>query len=347
MDNEIEYDQNVVRIYANVLRLIKVIKSFWKTLVLLIILANAIGYWIHSKKEEVYKSGSSIIIEEKGSNGGLGSLATMAAQMGMSSGMAPDETKVIQLLKTKAVVFPALLTKVEINGVNDYLVNHFIKIQLKNNNRRLVGNKNMSNLTIDDHHVLLYAHSSFINPKAETYRIEPSKEGGLISMNVLTYDRSLSYELNKNLLSSIEEFYSGNMRKKEEASIFIMEDKLSIISASMDSMENIYAQWKERNFQSLTAAALVQEMRFRRSLELYNGMFLETYKTLELKRVNAEFENQYIRVVNFPNLPINSKRYDLIIFLIVSTIAAIIGGMIIVVAYNAIKDLNTKVKSLE
>ncbi len=76
----------------------------------------------------------------------MGSLATMAAQMGMSGGMAPDETKVIQLLKTKAVVFPALLRKVEINGVNDYLANHFIKIQLKNNDRRLVGNKNMSNL---------------------------------------------------------------------------------------------------------------------------------------------------------------------------------------------------------
>ncbi len=65
MNNEIEYDQNVVRIYANVLRLIKVIKSFWKTLVLLIIIANAIGYWIYSKKVAVFKSGSSIIIEEK------------------------------------------------------------------------------------------------------------------------------------------------------------------------------------------------------------------------------------------------------------------------------------------
>ena len=170
---------------------------------------------------------------------------------------------------------------------------------------------------------------------------------GFVSIDIVTESEELSYHLNKFILNSLEEFHVDKNKSQEISSIKVLESKLDSIVNEMDRVEDEFAVWKEKNIETMNAASMVDDLRFQRKLELLNKMFVETYKSLEFKRINVQFNEQYIRVVNFPTLPIYSKKFNVIVYFAVASILGLVLGSIFVIVIQTLSALNRGLKEIE
>ena len=116
-----------------VIQLITRIKEVWfskrgiYSMLICVLLGISIGGGIAWFDEPKYLAITTFLTEEKSGGAGLSGMMALASQFGIGAAGKDETQKLLELLKSRVIFEKACMDTVEIEGVRDLIINHYLK----------------------------------------------------------------------------------------------------------------------------------------------------------------------------------------------------------------------------
>ncbi|MGB3947986.1 MAG: hypothetical protein WBM13_08375 [Bacteroidia bacterium] len=342
--------------------IVKIVKEFWVTLkqrrliVFFIVFLSgftSLVVYFYSDGPQ-YIATTTLMLENNKSGGGGGALA-LASQLGLvgsggGSGIALSEDKLLEIIKSEAIIKIALFDKVTIDSIEDSFANHFIslfgytELWKKNDSLRNFKFENTKEkLTKKENAVFKTFYGQVIG---DFLKVEQSPKSGIVKIIIQTPSQEFSKTFNQSLVNALTTFYVDRITEKERKSLIMIQKRVDSVAGALRDAEYAYARWKDGSNQLVKAQGLINEIRLRRDVEVANSMYIEGVKQLEIARFSLLQETPILQVIDAPSLPLSkTKKTSMTRYLL---IGCVIGSLLAIMfifllkKYIEIKDIFVK-----
>lgn len=347
MDNNTKDEITLKELVQKISEWAKYFKSKWKLIVLGGFVGATIGFTIAYIDKPTYTAELTLALEEKG---GGSSYAGLASQFGIDigggGGGAFSGENTIELMKSRNIIEKALLTKVEIDGKQDLLVNRYIEFNKwrekweakrpdlvaiayqENENRKIFGLKKDS--------ILFSIYKSI---KANNLTIEKTdKKLSIIRVKVRSEDELFAKKFTEILVEAASNLYIQTKTQKSKRNVDILEAKLDSVKTELD--KNIYgaASSKDQNLNVIRAKGNVGSAKQQLNIQVLTTMYGELVKNTELAKYTLMREEPLIQVIDSPILPLEKQRKSIIIS---SMIGFLLGCALSIVSFIGLRIKET------
>lgn len=310
-----------------------------KWLVLLFcIVFMSVQWYRYSKTFTTYPASLTFMIDEGES--GLGMSGLLGSLGDVGSGESNYE-KIVALSQSMRIIGEVMLTKVEVEGVNDYLGNHVIrleKIQEKEWGKVQSGGKtsdlnnfvfkrdSISVFTRQEYSALKYLQDYLKGNKKNPGVFEASfnNDSGIIEFEVACRSEALSIALLNTFYDKLSAFYIEKKVGKNYVTYNIVKQKVDSIRRALHSVEVRQANFEDANHSVLLNVERVPASRYNREKEILSMAYAEAIQNLEMADFAVKSSAPYIQLIDNAVPPLKSSRPSLINMLLM---AAILGGL--------------------
>ena len=296
-------------------------------------------------QNKTHEANLSFVIEDSQSSN-LGGLSGVASQFGVnfggSSNGAFNQGNIKELIFSRRVVEAALLDYGVLDGKNDLLINHHIKI---NNFKEkwfdtvdpesLVFTSNRQDFSFEQDSILSLAWASLVNSNLQINNID---ESSVISLSCKSKNNEFAIILSENLIVHLEKFYILFQAGKALNTLSFIESRADSILLALESSEVDYANYKDSNFGVTRAKGLLQEIQLKRNVEILNVMYTEVIKNLEISKFTLMNQTPLINVIDSPKLPLVSNSSSIVVNFILGLILGLILSSFKVILSSVIKQ---------
>lgn len=288
------------------------LKKNWGLITLVVCITSGFGFFYSYTSKPKYIAASTMMLESsKGSMSGTLALASQFGLIGGSSSASMTEDKLIEIIKAEKIVKTALLKKATIDTSTDLLANHFIdlfgykKVWKKNDSLKDFRFKNSEeNMTIQENRVFKIFYKQII---ANFLTIEKSKSG-IVTITTTTPSELFSKYFNEYLVDAATSYYVDRITAKGRKSLDIVQKRVDSITIALKDAEFTLARWKDANYRLVKAQGLMEELRLRRNVEIYNALYLEGIKRLELSKFTLLDDTPFLQIIDKPTLPLSLAK---------------------------------------
>lgn len=326
----------------SLIEMIKGIKAFfaelkkkWLLIAIVVFISSALGLLYSFNTKATYIANSTVMLESsKGGGGAMSGALALASQFGMMGGSSSSvitEEKLIEIIKAERIIKTALFKKVTIDSTTEILANHFIdlfgyrKAWKKNDSLKDFRFKNPEeNMTLQENRVLKMFYGKILK---DFLTIEKSKSG-IITITTTSSSELFSKYINESLVEAATSFYVDRITSKGRKSLDIVQKRVDSITIALKDAEFTLARWKDANYRVVKAQGMIEELRLRRDVEIYNSLYLEGTKRLEISKFTLLDETPFLQIIDTPTLPLAKKETKRVLFVIAGFfIGLILSGM--------------------
>ena len=317
--------------------------SRWKVIFIISSLFAVIGVLYAIKKQVTYKAELNFVVEDTSGGGGpLGKYSGLASQFGFDMGLGTSTTfsegNIHELLTSRRVVEEALLSKVNVNGNDELLINYHIEFNEYRDEwaetmpkiKDLIFTTDRSGFTIEQDSILGLAWKNLTNTNLQ---IELAKESSIITVICQSKDEQFAKLLVEALVSEVSDYYTHTQTAKARNTLDFIKNRADSVLNELKLAELSYARHKDSNFGVMRAEGLLDELRLKREVEILNVMYGEIIKNLEISKVTLLNQKPLINVIDSPRFPLDvvrlSKLKGLLLF---GLIGATLASMYVVIS---------------
>jgi uncharacterized protein involved in exopolysaccharide biosynthesis len=289
------------------------VKKKWLFVSLTIIITSGLGLFYALTSEPQYIAKNTVMLEGPKGGSASGALA-LASQFGLAGGSSAaviTEDKLIEIIKSETIIRTTLFKKATIDSTSDILANHFIDLfgyrkkwqkieELKN----FKFQNSENHLTVQENRVFKMFYGQIIN---DFLTIEKSKSG-IVSIKTTTPSEEFSLYFNEYVVEAATSFYVDRITAKGRKSLDIVQKRVDSITSSLRDAESTLARWKDASNRMVKAQGMMEEMRLRRSVEIFNTLYLEGVKRLEVSKFTLLDETPFLQIIDRPSLPLGLAK---------------------------------------
>lgn len=357
-DNKIVIDPTIKYVFKV---LADIFKSFPKYIYILVIFI-LFGYFYLKNKEKGVKpiySGTLTFVLSKDEIGEGGELPmSVLSELGISNNTyssAVTTVKINELLQTKRVIFSILFQEIEINNKNDYVANHFLKIQYDQfGHSSPIDSSYFKNVTrISDFNRSQMRMFNIIHSKfTSIYKISISQTG-MYTLKVQSNNEAFTFEMCNLIFNSLTSYFTNLTIQKAQLTYDFIDNRLDSLSNELIRAENILASWRDNNANLIRSRGFLEEERLNRNVSQLRSRYLQTVSRHEAARLKLDYITPLFQIVDPPYYPLqNINKIDMsssYTFMIIGCLALYILIITIIYFYKTykhiIKDIFNEIRS--
>ena len=257
-----------------------------------------------------------------GRQGSMSNALQLASSLGISSGPAFNEEKLIGLLNSRTIVEGALLNKVTIDGKEDLLANHqFDFMGMASGYEDHDSLKNFRFISTDpeqmdywENKVMYHLHRAV----TMGFMVTKKEKSGFVKVRVETVSEGFSKYLTDLVIVEVEDFYATRMNKKARGTVDLLMHEVDSVHFVLNETEEAYAKWKDKSNFMVKAQGSVEGVKYLTDLQLLRTLYAEAQKNLAIAKFTLQQETALVEVVDSPVFPLKKREwpfyYGLIIF---------------------------------
>ena len=304
-------------------------------------IALAVGFQVYKyiTFEPTYpaKITFSVDEDEGGSNAGL---TGILGQFGLGS-VRPSRynlDKIMALSKSRRVIEQTLLSKLTIEGKEDFLANHLIReYDIKGPATTPGGDPSDFFYTHDslpafnriENEMLMALYGLIIGPPEHPEKAlvtaDYNEDTNIMSIDVSTSDEALSLALAQRMFESLSKYYINKAIEKQLKTYNVVSAKKDSVLAVLKSTEYQLANFKDTHRGLLMRTDQISELRLTREITALSAMYAEVLKNTEVADFSLKNKLPFIQLIDAPLSPIQPTQISLVRKLL---IGIIIGGFL-------------------
>jgi uncharacterized protein involved in exopolysaccharide biosynthesis len=312
----------------------------WYIPLICTVLVEAYQLYRYFNYSPVYPATITFSVDED-EGGGSSGLTSVLGQFGLG-GVRPTRynlDKILELSKSRRVVQQTLFKKITIDGKEDYLANHIIRIYhlndpavAKKNGDLYFTRDSVPIFERRENETLLMVYNFIIGPpdkpKKALLKADYNEDTNIMSLSATTTNETLSLELAKRMFDALSNYYVTKAIEKQVKTYKIVTAKRDSILAVLKSTEYQLANYEDTHHSLLMRTDQVAKMRLQRELTALSAMYAEVLKNTEVADFSLRNKTPFIQVIDSPIIPIAPVQLSLVRLL---AIGLIVGGAIGVV----------------
>lgn len=266
----------------------------------------------YSKSKVTYTAKVTFMIDD-GKGGGLGLGGILST---LSGAEAEDNyDKIVALSKSMRIIGEVLMTKVTVNGKNDFIGNHLIDVEKVNDEiwakqevkegRPSLNGFRFTRAEIDSFTTLEYSAvkhlMGLLNGSehfAPIFTAGYDKKSGIMTFKVSCQTEEMSIVLLNNFYDVLSRFYIEKTVEKNSATYQIVKAKTDSIRRALNSIESRKAAFDDASHAVLLNVDKVPSQRYDREKQLLTLMYGESVKNLELANFALKSNTPYIQLID-------------------------------------------------
>lgn len=290
----------------------------------------------------------SIDEDEGGSSSGL---TGMLSQMGL--GVRPTRynfDKILELSKSRRVVQETMFSRITVDGKEDFLANHIIRIYGIGANTdedsgevMFFTHDSLPSFSREENELLKSVYGLIIgppkNPELALLTAGYNEDSNIMSLNTSTKDETLSIELAQRIFSSLSNYYVNRAIEKAHRTYKIVSMKRDSVLGVLRSSEYQLANFEDRNRGLIMRTDQVTKLRLQREITALAAMYAEVLKNTEVADFSLRSKTPFIQVIDMPIPPISPSKASFWRSIFMGTVIGGLLGVIFVAARKAIREL--------
>lgn len=313
----------------------------------------------YSRSYTTYPAQITFMIDD-GSGGGL-NIGGFLSSLGAGQEDA-NYGKIVALSKSMRIVQEVMLTKLTVEGVNDFIGNHLIRVEKINEEH---WSKNKPKQGIPTLNGFLFTRDSFesfsrleysamkymqgvLNGNEERDGIFTAgydKDSGIMTFNISCRTEELSIVLLNTFYDKLSAFYIEKKVGKNIATYNVVKQKADSIRQVLNSLEVRQAKFEDASHSVLLNADKVPSQRFSRDRQLLTLMYGESTKNLELADFALKSSTPYIQLIDNAVPPLRPESASRFKLLLISLSLGLMSGIAFVVGRKIFWDNYSNVSS--
>lgn len=302
-----------------VLKYVKeVLKYWWAIGIVVILLAGVFAYRAY-KAPVTYLSDLSYTVSESGLSGIAGGL--LGRFVGGRGGC--PVMKMQAMMTSRKIMERVLLRKEEVDGIDDYLINHHARIYKYAERIEDYSPITSAVLASKENKSIFKKVIKDINKTLLSQSLD--EETGIASFSVTSISEEYAYTLTEVLFEELDEFYRETELKEQRATLKSLEHAADSIYKQINKLTYAVAQKQDNDRGRFFAIDQVDVVKTQAEIEFLSKAFIEVSKNLETVKFTVASTNPAISLIDPPMYPLKDQRKS---FIIQGIIGGFIGGFL-------------------
>ncbi len=326
---------------------------YWYVPAFFALLVAAYQLYKYSQYIPVYPATITFMVDEDEGNSSSG-LTGMLSQFGLG-GVRPvryNLDKILELSKSRRVIQQTLFAKISIDGKEDYIANHIIRIYRldpvpdeENNSKDLFRftHDSLSIFSREENTALSAVYGLIIgskdNPETALINTDYSEDTNIMTLSATTINESLSLELANKMFRSLSDYYISKSIEKSLKTFKIVSMKRDSILGVLRSTEYQLANFEDSNRGMLMRVDQVGRTRLQREVTALTAMYAEVLKNSEVADFSLRNKTPFVQVIDAPIVPIQPVEMSLIKTILIGLIIGGVIGSVLIIGRRIYLDL--------
>lgn len=281
------------------------------------------------------------------SGGGVSRLLQFAGQFGMGGNQPVASERLVELLKSKRMIYTAMMTEVEIEGDKKILFNHYIDLfklredweEEENLKDFKFTPKNIEDFNFTENSVAQNIYNQIVYGFLGA---DPGKNG-ITSISCESVSEAFSKEFLVALIQTLSDYYQKKAVEQQRNTYEMIKGTADSVQTALQSAEYALTKWYEDNRKPLAAGTLsaqkaMNKERLERKVEILYEVLATDYKSLEIARLDLHSNKPVVQVIDYPTYPLPINYPNKLLKLIISAILSIGFTGIMIILYKLVRD---------
>lgn len=288
----------------------------WVVIFLTTFLFGLMGALYNWLQKPDYTAEMTFALEDSGGDD-LGGYANLAMQLGLSIGNSSSGVfkgdNLFELMKSRFILEKTLLTEANVDGVNDLLVNHYLRIIKKGEGFQKKGmlpnpyfSNNPKKFTLVQDSILNTIQMELAKKCLSVSRVD--KKLSIISVKVRSHNQFFAVEFCEKLVNNVTTFYVETITKKQLKNVQVLERQADSIKNLMSGSINEVALANDVNVNPIMQIGRTRAQKKSIDVTVYTMAYGEVLKNLELSRISLLKETPLIQMIDKPRLPLQNLK---------------------------------------
>ncbi|WP_207423999.1 lipopolysaccharide biosynthesis protein [Desertivirga brevis] len=294
--------------------------AHWKLLFSVSIIGLILGYLYAEFKSPKFTAVCTFVLEDAGTNGGLGEYLGLASMIGVdlgggkSSGIFQGEN-IFELYRSRRMIKKTLLSSVSFKKHEALLIDRYIKFNKLNNKWQKKSYPENIQFNIPENKFTL-AHDSIINEIVKDItknylKVEkPDKKLSIISVKVTSIDELFAKSFTNKLVENVNQFYIETKTKTSLENVKLLQKQADSVRRILNTSIRATALAMDVN-PSPNAALLslrVPAQHKQIDVQSSSAIYAEVAKNLEIAKISLRKATPLIQIIDEPVLPLDKER---------------------------------------
>ncbi len=289
----------------------------WKIVAILGVLCVAYFLYQAFTTHTTYKADLTFMVNED-EGGSFGGISGILSNFGISSGAGGkfNLEKILELSKSRKIVQSALLQKCTVDGQEDMIANHIIRLYeyhkqwKKGDNEALYDfyfqNDSLDLLNATENSVLKSMYNRMLDGAGENveFTSSVSKESGIMRFGLETRSSELSIAFIEALYDELSVYYIEKAVSKQKQTYDLVKSKKDSIAGLLSSKELELALFRDQNRGLFTNKDQLKESVLQREVSMLTLMYAEAVKNLEIADFSLKTKTPFIQSIDRPSQPL-------------------------------------------
>ncbi len=314
---------------------------------LLCVGAFMLAKWYTADMKVKYLAKSSFMTNSD-SGGSMSGIMQLAGQFGIGGGKnGVNADKLGELIGSQQMVFKTLLKKVEIEGQEDLLVNHYIKIFNKHDDWESEELRDLQFRPVVHQDSLSFAENKAIlkiyDEMLAKYMHVNIGQSGIIRANFESNSPLFGKFFIEELIVTLRDFYVNKTVEQQKIAYEVISHRTDSIYNRLLGADHSLAEWLESNKKPLMARTIKADKKIKgeqiqRSAEILGVMYEEAVRQREIARMNMINNTPLIQVIDLPRLPLKERKPNKLSYYLMAILFGGLLGVSLVSLRKMIKD---------
>lgn len=295
-------------------------KKFW-ILTFGVIVALIMFLWARETKP-VYNAELTFMIYQDENSSMSGGLSSMLGAIGLRSPDKVNLEKIIELSKTDRIIFQTYFDSVDINGINDFIINHFVRLyNLDEKFENPVRFKSSKFDTFDDNErIMLNVLKNLLLGKKAILENSYGVKTGIMKFSISSLNEVLSIEFVKYLFKHLSDFYIDKSIEKDLQTYNLLKTKVDRLYNKMNAKEYAGAEQDNKTLGVWEETGKLPAKIYKRDATITGMVYSEAVKNLEITEFTLQNKTPFIQQIDVPFRPLYPITKSLILYPILGLI---------------------------
>ena len=310
------------------------------------------GY-VYFRTSTTYPASLTFMINED-EGGGLGAISGILGSFGLGGSKENNYDRILILSKSMRIVSEVLLTKVIVEGKEDYLGNHVIRIQKlqeeewlkpdKNGNTPLRSfffqHNNADQFSRLEASAVKSLYEILIGSEKDKPLVGSSlnEDSGIMALSAATRSEEMSIILLQTLFAKLSSFYVDKTIEKNLATYDLLRGKVDSMRGVLAGTDYRAATFEDRNHSLLMSIDKVPQQRYARDKQILMLVYGEAIKNLEVADFALHNKMPYVQAIDIPFAPLEAVNPSKKKALLLGLGLGLLLGCLFVVVRKILRD---------
>ncbi len=326
--------------------------------------AGLLGYYMYNKAIKAivtYNADLTLLVNDPNNGLGGGAVSALLGQVGLAGGGGNsdyDLDQIIDISKSKYIIYQSILKKGIVDGVEDFYANHIIRaynlhkewekdtsirIPIKN---FLFTRGDYAKFTPIEHKAALAVYKHILPAIGDQiYIASYSKATSIMKLSVNSVNHDLSLNLVREIYDNLSDFYINRQMDKERQTFNVLRDKRDSIKTVMRAKEYQTAELAQTRRNYIFETDKVEETRAQSEAQIAKQGYLEIQKQYELADFALKSKLPFIQAIDEPYPPLSPKKVSKLKNTALGTAIGFAIGIIFVLFGSTFMNFKTRINT--